>query len=87
MIYDLFQAILDDINGIMNGINNIMNDIDDIMNDKKGPNIMNDIGQLCTRQTVYVLTMLCILKISTLNVESSIAKCDSKCTYVAYMVQ
>ena len=65
----------------------IMNDTDDIMNDKKGSNIMNDIEQLCILQTVYLLTMLCILKISTLNVKSSIAKCDSKCTYVAYMVQ
>ena len=65
----------------------IMNDTDDIMNDKKGSNIMNDIEQLCILQTVYLLNMLCILKISTLNVESSIAKCDSKCTYVAYMVQ
>ena len=32
MIYDLFQAIMNDISGIMN----------DIMNDEKGNNIMND---------------------------------------------
>ena len=36
MIYDLFQAI--------------MNDISDIMNDEKGNNIMNDLEQLCIRR-------------------------------------
>ena len=37
MIYDLFQAI-------MNNINEIMNDINYILNDKKGHNIVNDIN-------------------------------------------
>ena len=41
VIYDLFQAIMNDINDIMNDINDIVNDI---MNDKKGHNIMNGIN-------------------------------------------
>ena len=40
MIYDLFQAIMND---IMNNINSIMNDITGLMNYKKGHNVMNDI--------------------------------------------
>ena len=43
MIFDLFQAI--------------MNDINDIMNDKKGHNIINDIEQLCLSQTAYLLCL------------------------------
>ena len=41
MIYDLFQAIMNNINEIMNDINYILNDT---LNDKKGHNIVNDIN-------------------------------------------
>ena len=51
MIYDLFQAIMNDINNI---VTDIMNGI---TNDKKGHNIMNDIEQLCISQTTYLLQL------------------------------
>ena len=45
MIYDLFQAIINDINNIMNDINDIVNNImKDTVNNKKGHNIVNDIN-------------------------------------------
>ena len=63
MIYDLFQAIINDINNIMNDINDIVNNImKDTVNNKKGHNIVNDIndkkGVLLKSQTGYMLSKL-----------------------------
>ena len=44
MVYNLFQAIMNDIKDIMSTI----------MNNKMGHNIMNDIEQLCISQTAYL---------------------------------
>ena len=45
MIYDLFQAIINDINNTMNDINDIVyNIMNDIVNNKKDHNIVNDLN-------------------------------------------